>query len=159
MVTGWSKAATSSCISGDAQQVGLDDTDTTEVTVDQWVGYRNRYWALMAAPPSAVSARLHTAEDNLDAGSAMIGRGDWSFYLGPVEPKVLSNAAPELSNLLYAGLWFWLRWICFALFHLLAGIHSVIPSWGLAVMAHVPGREHPDDAAEPYRRPLAAAGQ
>ncbi len=39
MVTGWSKAATLSLHSGDAQQVGLDDTDTTEVSVDQWVGY------------------------------------------------------------------------------------------------------------------------
>jgi YidC/Oxa1 family membrane protein insertase len=121
---------------GDAQQVGLDDTDTTAATVNQWVGFRNRYWTLMASPPSEISASLHTAEDNPDARITVeMVPGTWSFYLGPVEPKVLSNAAPELSNLLYAGLWFWLRWICFALFHLLAVIHSVIPSWGLAVMA------------------------
>ena len=122
--------------SGDARQIGLDDTDAAEVAVDQWVGFRNRYWTLMAAPPAEVEARLHTAEGNSDARiGADMGSGSWSFYIGPVEPRVLNNAAPELSNLLYAGLWFWLRWICFALFHLLAGIQAVIPSWGLAVMA------------------------
>jgi len=122
--------------SGEARQVGLDDTDTTGATIDQWVGFRNRYWALMASPPSEISARLLTAENNPDARVEIEQPGgNWSFYLGPVEPRILSNAAPELSNLLFAGLWFWLRWICFAMFHLLTGIHSVIPSWGLAVMA------------------------
>jgi YidC/Oxa1 family membrane protein insertase len=61
--------------------------------------------------------------------------GAWKFYLGPIEPKALGNASPELSALIYAGLWFWLRWICFAMFHLLAGIQAFIPSWGLAVIA------------------------
>jgi len=121
--------------SGDARQIGLDDTDTTEAAVDQWVGYRNRYWTLMAAPPSEVNARLHTSESNEDAQIGMdLAAGVWSFYIGPIEPRVLSSADPALSNLLYAGLWFWLRWICFGLFHLLAGIKMVIPSWGLAVM-------------------------
>ena len=36
--------------------------------------------------------------------------------------------------MLYSGLWFWLRWICFALFYLLDGIHQLIPVWGLAIM-------------------------
>jgi YidC/Oxa1 family membrane protein insertase len=121
--------------SGDARQIGFDDTDTAEATVDQWVGYRNRYWTLMAAPPTEVNARLHTSEDNEDAQIEMdLAAGTWSFYIGPIEPRVLSDADPVLSNLLYAGLWFWLRWICFGLFHLLAGIKMVIPSWGLAVM-------------------------
>ena len=59
----------------------------------------------------------------------------FSIYMGPVEPKVLRAADAELSNVLYAGLWFWLRWICFALFYLLSWISMVIPSWGLSVMA------------------------
>jgi len=122
--------------SGDAQQIGLDDTGITEIAADQWVGYRNRYWTLMAAPPGEVNAKLDTAESKEDAKITLdMVRGDWSFYLGPVEPKALANADSGLSKLLYAGLWFWLRWICFALFHLLAGIKMVIPSWGLAVMA------------------------
>jgi YidC/Oxa1 family membrane protein insertase len=31
-------------------------------------------------------------------------------------------------------LWFWLRWICQALYYLLSAIEKVIPNWGLAVM-------------------------
>lgn len=121
---------------GDAVQVGLDDSDRTEMEADQWLGYRNRYWSLMAAPPSGVTARLETTEGNVDAKiSAEPAKGAWTFYIGPIEPNHLSSAGPGLSNLMYAGLWFWLRWICFALFHLLAFIHMAIPSWGLAVMA------------------------
>ena len=29
--------------SGDARQIGFDDTDTTEVEAEQWLGYRNRW--------------------------------------------------------------------------------------------------------------------
>jgi YidC/Oxa1 family membrane protein insertase len=121
---------------GEAQQVGLDESDTTELEASQWLGYRNRYWTLMAAPPSSVPVQLETAEGNIDAKlSSDMAEGSWMFYIGPIEPRILSNAGPGLSNLLYAGLWFWLRWICFALFHLLAWIHMAIPSWGLSVMA------------------------
>jgi len=119
---------------GSAHQVGLDETEVEEQTADQWIGYRNRYWTLMAGAPQAVKARLTAAEGNTDARLDLDSSPDWSFYLGPVEPRVLAATDPALSELLYAGLWFWLRWICFALFHLLAGIQSVIPSWGLAVM-------------------------
>ena len=35
---------------------------------------------------------------------------------------------------MYSGLWFWLRWICQALYYLLTGIAMVVPQWGLAVM-------------------------
>ncbi len=122
--------------SGTVSQIGFDDTDTTQVEADQWVGYRNRYWTLMAAPPAGVIARLRTAEDNSDALIDIdMSNGAWTFYLGPIEPTALSHASPDLQKLLYAGLWFWLRWICFAMFHFLAGIHAFIPSWGLAVMA------------------------
>jgi YidC/Oxa1 family membrane protein insertase len=121
--------------SGDVRQIGLDDTDVGETAADQWVGYRNRYWALMAAPPSKVQARFHAAEDKLDADIGIgMAAGTWSFYLGPVEPGALGDADPALNGLLYAGLWSWLRWVCFALFHLLIGIHTVVSPWGLAVI-------------------------
>jgi YidC/Oxa1 family membrane protein insertase len=118
---------------GDAEQVALQDTDVAAMESDRWLGYRNRYWTLMAAPPSAVTTTPVTVEENQDAEiKAPMAAGDWSFYIGPVEPALLADAG--LDQLLYAGLWFWLRWICFALFHLLAFIHLVIPSWGLSIM-------------------------
>ncbi len=122
--------------SGDTEQVGLEETDISVVEANQWVGYRNRYWALMAAPPDGTEALLQTGEGVEDATLRIgLAPGAWSFYLGPVEPRVLAAADPLLGNLMYAGLWFWLRWICLALFHLLMFIQSVMPSWGLAVMA------------------------
>ncbi|MBT8047032.1 MAG: membrane protein insertase YidC [Xanthomonadales bacterium] len=121
--------------SGDAVQVALQDTDVTSQQADQWLGFRNRYWTLMAAPPSSLSVKPETADEMIDARiSVNLIEGEWSFYIGPIEPSLLARASPELSNLLYAGLWFWLRWICFALFHLLAIIHLAIPSWGLSIM-------------------------
>jgi len=122
--------------SGRISQMGIDETDTRQVEADQWVGFRNRYWTLMAAPPAAVTAGIHTAEGNEDAVIDIgMADGTWTFYLGPVEPNALRLASPDLQKLLYAGLWFWLRWICLAMFHFLAGIHLLIPSWGLALMA------------------------
>ena len=122
---------------GDVTQVALDDTDASTLPVDQWAGYRNRYWALMAAPPSELDVRVQTGEDRGDATLAFERppEGDWSFYAGPVEPVILAQADAALPNLMYASLWFWLRWICLGLFHLLAVIQSVVPSWGLAIMA------------------------
>jgi YidC/Oxa1 family membrane protein insertase len=125
---------------GDVEQIGFDADESQQVGVSGWIGYRNRYWALMAAPPDeagAVEARLSAAPDRMDADITIEAppEGAWSIYLGPVEPMVLKQADPQLQSLLYAGLWFWLRWICLGLFHLLAWIQLAIPSWGLAIMA------------------------
>ncbi|MCW8872621.1 MAG: membrane protein insertase YidC [Xanthomonadales bacterium] len=130
------------------RQIGLDeDVDEDEdeggvggaavvAEVDGWLGYRNRYWALMAFPPEPVGAQLASADARQDAEITVgsVPAGTWSFYLGPIEPRVLKSADSELPRLMYAGLWFWLRWICLGLFHLLAGIKLLIPSWGIAIM-------------------------
>jgi YidC/Oxa1 family membrane protein insertase len=122
---------------GAVRQIGLDEDESSELEIDGWLGYRNRYWALVASPPQPVSARLLSAPGRQDAELAVGAgaAGAWSFYLGPIEPNVLKRADAALPGLMYAGLWFWLRWICLGLFHLLAGIKLLIPSWGLAIMA------------------------
>jgi YidC/Oxa1 family membrane protein insertase len=66
--------------------------------------------------------------------SGNLGQGQHFFYIGPVEPRELSVADELLSDMLYAGLWFWLRWICFGLYYLLGLIQSVVPIWGIAIM-------------------------
>lgn len=120
---------------GDVRQIGLEDEAEPEAAA--WQGYRNRYWALVAAAPAPRAAVLHTGEGRADAVLEIpAGKdGSWSFYIGPVEPRTLQQAGAGLSSLLYSSLWFWLRWICFGLFYLLIGIQSVVPSWGLAIMA------------------------
>jgi YidC/Oxa1 family membrane protein insertase len=134
----WLEQARYLYFDGDAvRQVGFDDTDAAAFSSEQWFGYRNRYWTLVARPPGPVEVQLITAEGQED-GRLSVGEaaaGTWLVYLGPVEPSRLKEADAVLDRLMYAGLWFWLRWICFGMFYLLAGIQAVIPSWGLAVMA------------------------
>jgi len=121
--------------SGEVTTIGLEDSEIASAGSDQWLGYRNRYWTLMAAPPSRVTAKLDTAEGNHDAGiETEAPDGEWTFYLGPVETNILKSAGAGLEQIMYSGLWFWLRWICIGMFHLLWGIHAFIPSWGLSVM-------------------------
>jgi YidC/Oxa1 family membrane protein insertase len=120
---------------GGVSQVGFDDVEAEPVENSYWAGYRNRYWALLAAPPANSSATPITADEQQDA-SLRFGAepGKWSFYIGPVEPVILKQAAEGLDDILFAGLWFWLRWICLALFYLLGWIKLAIPSWGLAIV-------------------------
>ena len=129
---------------GRVTQLGLDDEEFTSLEAEQWIGYRNRFWALLASNGRQLEAQIKSGEGTIDAKlSLAAGEGaedafssaTWSVYLGPVEPDTLRSANPALSGILYAGLWFWLRWICFALYYLFSWIGMVIPSWGLAVMA------------------------
>jgi YidC/Oxa1 family membrane protein insertase len=118
------------------RQIGLDEDEAVETVADRWFGYRNRYWALMALPPDPAGLRMESSPGRQDAemNIASGAEGTWLFYLGPIEPRTLQQADAELPDLLYAGLWFWLRWICLGLFHLLAAIKTVVPSWGIAIM-------------------------
>jgi YidC/Oxa1 family membrane protein insertase len=120
---------------GDVTQAGFDEEAEVTATDSGWLGYRNRYWTLLAAPPPISDARLETAGGQLDASLVVDAKpGEWSFYIGPIEPVILKQSAEGLDDILYAGLWFWLRWICLALFYLLSWIKMVVPSWGIAVM-------------------------
>ena len=120
-------------------QLGLDEEEQSSLAADDWIGFRNRFWALLASHGEPFTARVETGESQFDASLELElepGRESViSIYMGPVEPRVLHAADSELSNILYAGLWFWLRWICFALFHVLFWISMAIPSWGFSVMA------------------------
>lgn len=120
---------------GDVTQVGFDEESEVSASDSQWIGYRNRYWSMLAAPPALSDARLLSGEGRQDAELRIAAKpGRWSFYIGPVEPAVLGQAAPGLDGILYAGLWFWLRWVALGLFFLLGWIQAVVPSWGLAIM-------------------------
>ena len=136
---GWLEQTRYIGVSGtDVTQLGLDEEEQSSLAADDWIGYRNRFWALLAGHGEPLTARVETGETQLDASIELaLNPGQetvFSIYMGPVEPSELSAADSDLSNILYAGLWFWLRWICFALFFILSWINLVIPSWGLSVM-------------------------
>jgi len=121
------------------ETIGLDESEQLVRTSNGWLGFRNRFWTAMALPATPLSITPLVGELVEDASIEMTGIGedrgiDLDLYLGPVEPSALSGAAAELESLMYSGLWFWLRWICQALYYLLNAIAIVVPQWGLAVM-------------------------
>jgi len=116
--------------------LGLDADAEDLPSSQQWAGFRNRFWGMMFSGMEVISPlvgenvtrpqlRLEQAAGNLPI----------RIYLGPLEPAVLSKVDPQLKDILFASIWFWLRWISFGLYSVLGWIHVLIPSWGLAIMA------------------------
>ena len=122
----------------DVEIIGLDELEPVTREVSGWFGFRNRFWTAMILPDASVELSATTGEGVEDAMVSVLLNTETpqslDLYLGPVEPVALSDAASELENLMYSGLWFWLRWICQALYYLLSAIVMVVPQWGLAVM-------------------------
>ncbi|HEY5776807.1 MAG TPA: YidC/Oxa1 family insertase periplasmic-domain containing protein [Xanthomonadales bacterium] len=125
------------------ETIGLDESGDEPGQVDRvssdWFGFRNRFWTALVLPGSPLSivpkTGLSVQDANIEIAPTQRDQGlDLELYLGPIEPTALSQSAPELESLMYSGLWFWLRWICQALYYLLNFIAMVVPQWGLAVM-------------------------
>ena len=121
---------------GNVLQISLDDPEVAQVATE-WIGYRSRFWTVLLTADEQLTYTLQTAEKNLDP--LLVSRGavnvvNWQIYLGPVEPTALADADELLPDLMYAGLWFWLRWICIFLAALLAWIQSLVLSWGFSIM-------------------------
>lgn len=123
----------------DVTTIGLDETEPFSGASNGWFGFRNRFWTAMVLPAEPLVITTVTAESLQDARVEMEtgeARGGLNIelYLGPVEPAALSDTAAELESLMYSGLWFFLRWICQGMYHLLNLIAMAVPQWGLAVM-------------------------
>lgn len=133
--------------------VAVGDAGTRQFALDgdaeraygDWVGFRSRYWAVLASADEEMEFALGTGPGNRTAtltGRVEVPAGTAPeetphtlvFYLGPVEPRELAAVDEILPDILYAGLWPWLRSICFALYYLLGWVQSVVPVWGLAIM-------------------------
>jgi len=118
------------------REIALDEDEPVRVFSD-WAGFRNRFWAVLASGREENDFDLQTGLHNT---GVLLRRSDdlteerFFFYLGPLEPKELKEVDPLLDDLLYAGLWFWLRWMCLFLHYLLDWIHTLVPSWGAAVV-------------------------
>jgi len=128
----------------DGDRAALDEDEARAWLTNNWAGFRNRYWALMVRPGEPARFQARTGEGRLDAALEVALHGKvqrFDVYVGPVEPAALAAADPALRGVLFGALWFWLRWISFALLWLLNGIHSgvaaILPpslSWGLSIM-------------------------
>lgn len=107
------------------------------VTRTQWLGIRSRFWAWLARPDGGdVAAVIRAPRDNQGVVEwrSPTGKLQLVFYAGPVAWKQLREVAPELTQLLFAALWDPLRWLCFALYFLLAAISGWVVNSGLAII-------------------------
>ena len=59
----------------------------------------------------------------------------FTVYAGPVKYELLRSCDPQLTRIMFAMLWNWMRWLSFGLLFLLDWLMEIIPSAGLAVMA------------------------
>jgi YidC/Oxa1 family membrane protein insertase len=100
-----------------------------------WVGFHSRFWALLLRSDGA---------SVLEPGSGVIvSRAPeteplvwrYTFYAGPLEKIALTHADPALAQLLFSGLWSWLRALSFALLALLRGLTVVAGHPGIAIVA------------------------
>jgi YidC/Oxa1 family membrane protein insertase len=134
------------------QGVGVaDDGQTTvaygenepalSITADaaQWTGVRNRYWTWLARPQAGSLA----AEFSYDAANRPVleikladaeAAMQLELYAGPVEWRQLRAVAPVLSEMLFAALWDFLRWLCFGMLILLDWLHRVVGNYGIAIV-------------------------
>lgn len=120
-----------------ARQFDVDDA-SVEGASGVWGGFRSRFWAVLVSAEDPSHFAMATAADgprpriHLEPST---DTGPLLLYFGPVEPRELAAVDKLLQEIMYGGLWFWLRWICFGLFYLLDWLRDFVPSWGLAVMA------------------------
>ena len=133
----WLEAVSYVAVNSEGIQQVAPGSEGVESFEADWAGVRNRFWTLLASGQTDSIFELQTGKKNEQAivrRDSGLPRELLAFYLGPVEVKELTASDEILDELLYSGLWFWLRWICFGLFYLLAWIQSMVPAWGWAIM-------------------------
>lgn len=98
-----------------------------------WTGVRNRFWALLVrsdAPGTVDSPRA--AAVSLQLAPALAQR--FEFYAGPIERHLLGATDPALEAMLFAHLWFWLRWLALGLLILLGALRDLVGNAGVAIL-------------------------
>lgn len=119
---------------------GDGERRSADLEAQQWAGVRNRFWALLARPSTPGTVRLPPLD--AENGQSIVLRSEplplhdltvrYSFYSGPVEYDALRER--ELTPLLFAGLWFWLRALSFGLLFLLSRIDTLVGNPGVAIL-------------------------
>lgn len=109
---------------------------TGAVPTGDWLGLRSRFWAWLLRPaaPLEIAPQIGREGGWELALSADSGRIAGDFYAGALARSDLAAAAPELTALLFAGVWSWLRWLALGLSWLLDGLMAWLGSAGLAII-------------------------
>lgn len=111
---------------------------TTTLDKNHWVGFRNRFWALLLRPDKGEVILTH------DSGSAehelliqptvQTNEVKFQLYTGTINYAELNNNSLMLTGLLFTHLWFWMRWLCLGLLFLLNGLIHFIGNHGIAII-------------------------
>jgi YidC/Oxa1 family membrane protein insertase len=119
-------------------RAGFEELDRRdgELALDagRWVGFRNRFWALMVRPYD--NAQVVREGDALlmvlppGSGEAL----ELQFYSGPLRLDTLRAADPFLAGVLFQELWFWMRWLTLGLLLLWEGLARIVTVAGLAII-------------------------
>ena len=150
-------------VSSDKTIIRVDMENPTESQISsltgvEWYGLHSRYFALLLAPSGSHADNpghigfQYPPSDNLkglperylpmvwvDLGISRMNpaqfiQRDFLVFSGPKTTSTLSGEPGNFSGLLFSGLWKWMAALCMGLLWLLKAIHSVIPSWGLAII-------------------------
>ena len=122
---------------GDVRVLGDDGQGPTPLRAGDWVGFRSRFWTVLVR-----SDDLVTLDPRPGASSALVLAREpeavssrYIFYSGPVEYSSLTRTDAELGQMLFSGLWFWLRALSLALLFLLRGLTAIVGHPGLSIVA------------------------
>ena len=108
------------------------------VAAGEWFGIRNRFRAGLIQPSEPAVVRV-----SMDAGNqprlVMVAADadaylSVSFLAGPIEREALQAIDPQLTGMLFAALWDWLRALCFGMLWLLTKIDSLVGNIGLSII-------------------------
>ncbi|QOC23741.1 YidC/Oxa1 family insertase periplasmic-domain containing protein [Wenzhouxiangella sp. AB-CW3] len=126
-----------------------------ELAGAEWLGLYSRYFALLLKPDdpttiNSASAALPAPDSSslparylpglmleLDEASLAAGESrEWEFtvFAGPRSRQAVAAGEADFSDVLFPGLWQWMRYLCFGLLWLLEVLFALIPSWGLAII-------------------------
>ena len=107
------------------------------VEVGDWRGVRGRFFGLLARPAAHLEpARVH----------------GFQIYSGPIERGLLRATDPALEGLLFAHLWFWMRWLTLGMTILLGALLALVHDAGVAVLLLSP-------CVKVLMRPLSALAE
>jgi YidC/Oxa1 family membrane protein insertase len=109
-----------------------------QVAAGEWIGIRNRFRAGLLRPSVPAVAQVSMDASNQPRLSLVAADADaplaFMFYAGPVELQALRAIDPQLSSMLFAALWDWLRALCFGMLWLLTIIENVIGNLGVSII-------------------------
>jgi len=105
-----------------------------EVPAEAWFGIRNRYWLWYARSPEAINLAVQSALPNRPQIRFQVPADGIQLYAGPTELGALKAASPELSGVLFAAIWDWLRALSFGLLYLLEWLYGLVGNYGFAII-------------------------